>query len=462
MTQIAFMVMPFGLKDVAQQHPDAPTQVDFDALWENVHAPVLGELGYRPVRADCDVGALIINEMVQRLALADLVVADVSLPNANVYYEVGIRHAAKEHGCVLVGADWAEPVFDLNQIRRVTYPLTDGSCGADAAQRAKSVLRARLMGSTRGRSPVFEAVPGYPGEVDPARITAFQDLVDALSAFQRDVTAIKRSARPEERRARTTRLLEGYGTRDQVREAVVVQLIRLARDHLGPRATLRYIQGLPDFLRRHPPVIEQEQIALAKTGNLIEAAAGLEELIDRVGPSSDRCGILGGRYKQLMKRASDDLERQAYLERAITAYEHGMAEDLNDYYPSSNLPRLYRERNDPGDSRRAIEVAIVVEAACRRALSRNPDDEWALLTQLGSAFDRGDGAEAAQLTDRIQRSLPARFHLDTTIQDLEASYARQPAEAQAELEPAWQRVQAMLHATQHGDTEGSTENDTDR
>jgi len=38
----------------------------------------------------------------------------------------------------------------------------------------------------------------------------------------------------------------------------------------------------------------QEQIALAKTGNLVEAAAGLEELISRVGPSSDRCGIRGG------------------------------------------------------------------------------------------------------------------------------------------------------------------------
>jgi hypothetical protein len=83
------------------------------------------------------------------------------------------------------------------------------------------------------------------------------------------VTAIKKSARPEDRQSRTRRLLEEYGTRDQVREAVVVQLIRLARDHLGPRATLRYIRGLPDFLRRHPPIIEQEQIALAKTGNLV-------------------------------------------------------------------------------------------------------------------------------------------------------------------------------------------------
>jgi hypothetical protein len=451
MTQIAFMVMPFGLKDVVGSAKDAPGRVDFDVLWESVHAPVLAELGYRPVRADCDVGALIINEMVQRLALADLVVADVSLPNANVYYEVGIRHAAKEHGCVLVGADWSKPVFDLNQMRRISYPLADGACGPDSAARARAALRESLAGMVRGRSPVFEAVPGYPEDVDPRRVAAFQDLVDALSAFQRDVTAIKRSVRAEDRRRRTERLLEEYGgSRTPVREAVVVQLIRLARDHLGPEVTLRYIRGLPEFLRRHPPVIEQEQIALAKTGNLVDAAAGLEELIRDVGRSSDRCGILGGRYKQLMKQADDDLERAEYLQRAIVAYEQGMYEDLNDYYPSSNLPRLYRLRDDPGDEQRAMEVAVVVEYACQRALADDPEDEWALLTQLGSAFDQGDGAQATQLVARIQRSRPARFHLDTTSQDLALSYRRQPAEVRASLDPAWERIEALLRATEHG------------
>ena len=79
-----------------------PTEVDFDALWENVYQPVLEkDLGYKAVRADRDVGALIISQMVQRLAVADLVVADITLANANVYYEIGVRHAAKAQGCVL-------------------------------------------------------------------------------------------------------------------------------------------------------------------------------------------------------------------------------------------------------------------------------------------------------------------------------------------------------------------------
>src|SRR5689334_11582052 len=120
------MVMPFARKPTGITERDVPAEVDFDALWERVYQPVLEDLGYQAVRADRDVGALIISQMIQRLAIADLVVADVTIANANVYYEVGVRHAAKATGCVLVGADWARPVFDLEQMRALRFPLPDG------------------------------------------------------------------------------------------------------------------------------------------------------------------------------------------------------------------------------------------------------------------------------------------------------------------------------------------------
>src|SRR5580765_1662306 len=120
---IAFVVMPFNRKPTGLSESGVPSEVDFDALWQQVYFPVLSGLGYQAVRADRDVGALIISEMIQRLALADLVVADISLPNANVYYEIGVRHAAKRIGCVLVSADWAKPLFDLGQMRQLRFPL---------------------------------------------------------------------------------------------------------------------------------------------------------------------------------------------------------------------------------------------------------------------------------------------------------------------------------------------------
>ena len=60
-------------------------------------------LGYEPVRADQDTGSMIITQMIERLYFADLVLADMTIPNGNVYYEVGIRHAAKENGMRVAG-----------------------------------------------------------------------------------------------------------------------------------------------------------------------------------------------------------------------------------------------------------------------------------------------------------------------------------------------------------------------
>ena len=99
---VCFMVMPFGTKPVEPRPDSAPDKIDFDALWNKALAPVIEELGYQPVRADQETGASIILEMLERLFFSDLVVADMTLPNGNVYYEVGIRHACKRTGCVLV------------------------------------------------------------------------------------------------------------------------------------------------------------------------------------------------------------------------------------------------------------------------------------------------------------------------------------------------------------------------
>ena len=444
---IAFVVMPFETKRIDSTVAGVPGEVDFNALWTNVHEPVLAELGYRPVRADGDLGALIIKQMLQRLAVADLVVADISLPNANVYYEIGVRHAARQAGCVLVAADWAVPVFDLAQMRRIQYPLADGSCGPEAADRARAVLRTQLVALTEGPSPVFDAVPDFP-RIGPSSVSAFEDLVDALSGFQADVAAIKEAASADARKALTAALLRRYGGLPAVRDTVAVQIVGLVRDHVGPEATLAYIEGLPRGLRNLPTVIEYQQVALAKKGDVASAAAQLRLLIEKAGPSSDRYGILGGRYKQLML-ASEHGSRayRRYLDDAIDAYERGMAEDLNDYYPSSNLPRLYRRRGGEGDAKKAVEVATIVLAACERASRRGDDPEgWVRLTQLGAAFDRGDGAEAARLADEVERSEPATFHLSSTMPDLELSYGLQTPAAQDELRGTLDLVRSLLDA----------------
>jgi tetratricopeptide (TPR) repeat protein len=443
---IAFMVMPFSRKPTGRTEKDVPAEVDFDALWERVHQPVLQELGYQAVRADRDVGALIITQMIQRLAIADLVVADITLANANVYYEVGVRHAAMNQGCVLVSADWARPVFDLDQMRQLRFPLADGDVSEQAAEAAREVLRRDLKGLVDGSSPVFDAVPGFP---KPAveRVNAFADTMAELSRFEADVRAVR--AAPESQQAdRVRALVERYGKRPAVREIVALELLRTIRDHLGWHDLLDYVEGLPPKLALLPLVLEQQALALAKLGDPAGAVGRLEQLIETHGETAERLGLLGGRYKALLRAAETPRERRQYLNKAIAAYQRGMDVDLNAYYSASNLPRLYRERGEPGDEQRAVEAEVATVLACRAALANGTKDEWVRPTLLGLAFERGDVTEAIRLRAEVEAEGTGRWKLATTIDDLRPAVAAvDDPEVQAALQAVLDQLEELLHGS---------------
>ena len=76
-TPVCFTVMPFGAKPTDIEAANGPVQVDFNAPWERAFRPMIEKPGYLPVRADQDLGALLIQEMIERLAIADLVIAEL-------------------------------------------------------------------------------------------------------------------------------------------------------------------------------------------------------------------------------------------------------------------------------------------------------------------------------------------------------------------------------------------------
>ena len=164
----------------------------------------------------------------------------------------------------------------------------------------------------------------------------------------------------------------------------------LVRDCTDWQTTLEYIDGLPEAVRGLALVREQRSLALSKAGDDLEAIAALETLVASAGDSSERRGLIAGRYKKLHDAATSEADRARYLDLAIDHYERGMALDLNDYYPSSNLPRLYRARGAPGDAERAVAAAHVARIACERARQRDPNDAWIRPTLLGAAFDAED------------------------------------------------------------------------
>ncbi len=81
----AFVAMPFGVKKDSQG-----TEIDFNRVYEELIKPALEEAGLDVFRADEEERAGDIRtDMFQELLIADLVVADLTLDNPNVWYELG-------------------------------------------------------------------------------------------------------------------------------------------------------------------------------------------------------------------------------------------------------------------------------------------------------------------------------------------------------------------------------------
>ena len=156
----AFVAMPFGVKKDSQG-----SDIDFNRVYVELIKPALEAAGLVVFRADQEQRAGDIRtDMFQELLIADLVLADITLTNPNVWYELGVRHALRARGVVIVCGGHVPSAFDLYTDRKLRYSIKDG--GPDSAtlqsdiQHLTEVVQA-TMESWHGRkvSPVYQLLP---------------------------------------------------------------------------------------------------------------------------------------------------------------------------------------------------------------------------------------------------------------------------------------------------------------
>lgn len=421
-----FMIMPYGRKATQADPKSGPAEIDFNALWDRGYVPVIKELGFEPVRADQDTGALIVGQMLERLYFADLVLADMTIPNGNVYYEVGIRHAAQKTGCVLLAADWSKQLFDVVQMRTVRYPLPEGNISDDTAAGLRPKIKEGIVSLRDGLSPMHQSMPGYPGNVDPAKATTTKEQLAELAVFQTKVREVR--AAPRSKRMELARKLIASEGSPPATYPIALALLLLLRDSVDStedwNSVLDYVTGLPTRFSDVAEIQEIREFAGAYAGNNLQAIAALDTLIKAAGPTPERLGLMGGRYKRLERAAVSAADKRQALAKAIECYEHGMQLDLNAYYCSSNLPRLYRTRARAGDEERAQTALRLTIAACERARQLQVADEWVRPTLLAAAFDVGDPDKADELADAVIDEGPAAWKVTSVLADLNASVAQ--------------------------------------
>jgi len=160
----AFIAMPFGTKPGPDGQP-----IDFNRVYAEFLKPALEATGLEVFRADQEQRAGDIRtDMFQELLMADLVLADLTLENPNVWYELGVRHALRARGVVLVAGGKVPMAFDLYTDRKLRYDvhniMRDG--GPDLAilnqdRAALADMVKATMESWHGRklSPVYNLLP---------------------------------------------------------------------------------------------------------------------------------------------------------------------------------------------------------------------------------------------------------------------------------------------------------------
>ncbi len=136
-----FVVMPFGKKPL----PDGRTY-DFDKVYRVIVTRAVQEAGMRPLRADETVGSrLIHSDMFKDLRDRLVVLADLSLENPNVFYELGIRHVMAPSGTVLMCRKGTELPFDVRLSRVIFYKFNREDLDWEEVEEAVKTLKLALQ-----------------------------------------------------------------------------------------------------------------------------------------------------------------------------------------------------------------------------------------------------------------------------------------------------------------------------
>lgn len=157
----AFIVRPFGKRE----------GINFDAVEELLIHPALTHQNIEGGTTGLILEAGNIREdMFQQLLVADVVIADISIHNANVFYELGVRHALQPQHTFLIRAKNKKPreqrgpqdevPFDLRTDRYLEYDPDDPAAALNAL--IDGLVATRV--SKRQDSPVFLLLPNLEAQ----------------------------------------------------------------------------------------------------------------------------------------------------------------------------------------------------------------------------------------------------------------------------------------------------------
>ena len=394
-----FVIIGFGPKmDYATGR-----ELDLDKTFDYIIKPAFEELDFLCFRAsDISHSGIIDVPMYDSILKSDFVVADLSTLNANVLYELGIRHAVRKNTTIIISEKGLAYPFDLSHIVIESYEHLGKAIDYGEVLRFKKLLQKKIYALEKDPqtdSPLYTVFPNL--EIPRFTTTEIEKIKENINedGSLSDFMSAAESAKNEKNYVKTIELLQ--------------KALELKQDN----------------------VLVTQRLALAIYKSEIpskhQALKNALEVLKPLNPSTtidlETLGLSGAIYKRLF-----DIEKdQQHLKKSIWYYEKGFYIG-SDYYNGINLAYLFNVNASVEQDKfeaianfgNAVRVRRKVEEICETHLQSKSwdardDKVWILLTLAEIAISVGNTEKEEAYLEEVRKYPKIEFALDSYFSQTE-------------------------------------------
>jgi len=373
MNPLCFVIMPFGKKKDKNGK-----EIDFDAIYQQLILPAIEEAKMEAVRADEEmVGGFIHKPMFERLLLCDYAIADLTTANANVFYELGVRHTAKPFSTLSLFVKDCLLPFDVSSLRSYPYSL-DAKRQLDQVEQDRAYI-VKWLNQARNPvkdSPLFQLFDEMkPHVIDVGKSDVFRERVEHSLAVTKKLRKFR-----ETKDLKALVAFENEQNLEGLESGVLVEMFTVYRALEAWGNMVALVKKMPPYLQQSLRIREQLAFALNRAGEDVEAEEIFLELLKEYGENSETLGLLGRIYKDRWKKETNPIVKKSWLKKSIDTYVQGFKADPRDAYPGVNAITLMLtlEEEDP----RLKELLPVVLFATKQRLENANPDYWDYATLM--------------------------------------------------------------------------------
>jgi tetratricopeptide (TPR) repeat protein len=376
--------------------------VDLNKTYEEIIAKVFDELNaegynfdyFRGIDLNQKRAGIIHFDMFSDIYHADFVIADISTQNANVMYELGVRHALKPKTTLLICESETDVPFDINQIVIEKYEHQGKGILSHHQREFVATLKEKIKHLVNDSidskdSPVYHYLPGLTAP----QISTL--IIEHPHEFSNE------SLGEIIRKAEIAKNKNDFSTAiDLIKKALLID----EDDHflLQRLALLTYKSELPSIKE-----------------SLLEASIILcERLKNDSSFDKETLGLSGAVYKRLHELTSSDHD----LDNALRFYGKGYY-ILGDYYNGINLAYLFTLRaatiqtekiDAQVDYVTGNRIRVEVKRICEEIIqseefAKREDKNWIYLTLAEIEVAFGNQEKESELIQTVTNHSEGNF-----------------------------------------------------